>query len=153
VPSARRAKKTATPDAASHPRVEIVNRLPAGGSARWDVVLTYGGAVYEQRFLTRRLNAHGSFSYLVLPMQYAGDPAAPSSNHWTWRDYHSAKWFDYANGPLGTYKNADAFDNNCAGCHFTGSKLTGDATDGWAAHAVAAPMGEIDLDGDGRKEA
>ena len=38
---------------------------------RYDVVLTYGGALGKQQYLMRReTNRSGSFSYFVLPLQY-----------------------------------------------------------------------------------
>ena len=39
----------------------ITSRLVDGTTARYDVVLTYGGALGRQQYLTRRTNADGSF--------------------------------------------------------------------------------------------
>ncbi|MBW1758087.1 MAG: hypothetical protein JRJ80_18230, partial [Deltaproteobacteria bacterium] len=44
--------------------IEMVN----GTTERYDVVLTYGGALEAQQYLTRRTNVDGSFSYFVLPL-------------------------------------------------------------------------------------
>ena len=48
--------------------------------------------------------------------------------------------------------NADSFDNNCAGCHFTGYGLGGSDADGWSARAVSDSQGAFDYDGDGSLE-
>ncbi len=133
--------------------MEIVNRL-GSGSTKYPVVLTYGGSVYRQHYLTRRTNANGTFSYYVLPLQFntEGSNTYPSSDDWVWKDYHSEAWYDFANSKLAEPGNASAFDNNCAGCHMTGFKLTGNATDGWNAHAVGDANAEFDFDGDGKRE-
>lgn len=130
--------------------VEMVN----GTTERYDVVLTYGGALERQQYLTRRTNADGSFSYFVLPFQYnyQGDFANPDPDDWPWRDYRSELWYDFSTSALRTPDNAESFDNNCAGCHFTGFRLTGSDADGWSAHAAVDPQGAFDYDGDGRPE-
>ncbi len=133
--------------------VDLVNRL-ASQRAHYEVVLTYGGAVSKQRYLTRRANLDSSFSYYLLPLQHnvAGDDTLPSSDDWVWKDYRSQDWYDFAGSALGEPANAHAFDNNCAGCHMTGFKLAGDATAGWNAHAVGDINGDFDFDGDGKRE-
>jgi len=119
---------------------------------RYDVVLTYGGALGKQQYLTRRMNADGSLSYFVLPVQYnyEGDTSNDSSDDWPWRDYRSDLWF--GGGAFTQPANAESFDNNCAGCHMTGYRLGGSDTDGWSAHAVVDSDGAFDYDGDGRVE-
>ncbi|HEX7477445.1 MAG TPA: cytochrome c3 family protein [Polyangiales bacterium] len=133
--------------------VDIVNRL-GSGTAHYDVVLTYGGAVAKQRYLTRRTNTNGSFSYYLLPLQHndAGDNSYPQSDDWVWKDYQSEQWYDFAASALIEPGNTHAFDNNCAGCHMTGFRLTGDATAGYSAHAVGDINGDFDFDGDGKRE-
>ena len=125
-----------------------------GTTARYDVVLTYGGALGRQQYLTRRTNADGSFSYYVLPLQYnyEGDFANPDPSDWPWRDYRSELWYDFSGDTLQQPENAESFDNNCAGCHFTGYQLTGSDADGWAAQAAVDSEGAFDYDGDGRPE-
>ena len=88
---------------------------------RYEVVLTYGGAVEKQQYLARRENMDGSFSYFVLPMQYnyEGDDSNPDPEDWPWRDYRSDHWYDFGSDALRQPDDADSFDNNCAGCHFT----------------------------------
>jgi len=121
---------------------------------RYDLVLTYGGAIHRQQYLMRRSNADGSFSYFMLPMQYnyQGDFSNPDSDDWPWRDYRSDQWFDFGTGLLTQPANSESFDNNCAGCHMTGFGLAGSDADGWSASAVPDSGGAFDYDGDGRVE-
>ncbi|MBT8453737.1 MAG: hypothetical protein KJO40_17355 [Deltaproteobacteria bacterium] len=130
--------------------IDMVN----GTTERYDVVLTYGGALGAQQYLTRRANADGSFSYFVLPLQYnyEGDFANPDPADWPWRDYRSDLWYDAGGDALGEPANAESFDNNCAGCHFTGYRLEGSDAVGWSAGALVDPNGAFDYDGDGKPE-
>ena len=131
-----------------------VEMAEVGSSQRYDVVLTYGGALGKQQYLTRRSNPNGSFSYFVLPLQYnyQGDSANPDSDDWPWRDYRSEQWFDFGGDALRQPDNAESFDNNCAGCHFTGYGLDGSDADGWSARAIPDTQGAFDYDGDGSLE-
>lgn len=134
--------------------VELVNRTNTEPTIRYDVVLTYGGALFRQQYLMRRTNSGGSFSYFLLPLQfnYQGDFENPDPDDWPWRDYRSDQWFDFEAGAIREPANGESFDNNCAGCHFTGYSLDGDDTEGWAARAVVDLSGAFDYDGDGRPE-
>lgn len=131
-----------------------VEMAAGGNTQRYDVVLTDGGALGKQQYLTRRSNADGSFSYFVLPVQYnyEGDTSNDSSDDWPWRDYRSDLWFDFGGSTLTQPANVESFDNNCAGCHLTGYQLEGSDTDGWSARAVVDSEGAFDYDGDGRTE-
>ncbi len=129
----------------------------------YEVALTYGGALGKQQYLMRRGDP-GSLTYFVLPLQYnyEGDPSNGtevgdgSAEDWPWRDYRSDLWFDFDNAtdpnPFIEPQNAESFDNNCAGCHFTGYELRGSDADGWSARAVVDAGGAFDYDGDGRPE-
>ncbi|MGB5314255.1 MAG: cytochrome c3 family protein, partial [Polyangiales bacterium] len=130
--------------------VELVD----GTTARYDVVLTYGGALGRQQYLTRRTNPDGSLSYFVLPLQYnyEGDVSNTNPEDWPWTDYRSELWYDATTDSFREPDNAESFDNNCAGCHFTGYRLQGDETEGWAAQAIVDSNGAFDYDGDGRPE-
>jgi predicted CXXCH cytochrome family protein len=129
-------------------------------TVRYDVVLTYGGALGKQQYLMRRLTAGDGWSYFLLPLQYnyEGDATNDSSDDWPWRDYRSDQWFDFGAGgtggagPLTEPPNEESFDNNCAGCHFSGYRLQGSDVDGWSARAVVDAGGAFDYDGDGRVE-
>jgi predicted CXXCH cytochrome family protein len=133
--------------------VAITNRVNPE-ARRYDVVLTYGGSLYKQQYLTRRANSNGTLSYFVLPFQYnyQGDFSNPDPDDWPWRDYRSDQWFDFNSGLLTEPGNPESFDNNCAGCHFTGFRLTGSDAEGWSASAVADVDGAFDYDGDGSPE-
>jgi hypothetical protein len=134
-----------------------------GTTERYDVVLTYGGALYKQQYFMRRTNSDGSFSYFVLPLvyNYQGDFANPDSDDWPWRDYRSDLWYDFGTGALRNRNtgspdddtfNSESFDNNCAGCHFTGYRLDGSDANGWSAQAIVDPEGAFDYNGDGKPE-
>ena len=130
--------------------VEMVNLINAQPTQTYDVMLTYGGALGKQQYLTRRSNSDGSLSYFLLPFQYnyEGDFDNGSSDDWPWRDYRSDLWYDFTDDELRQPDNSDSFDNNCAGCHFTGYRLQGSDADGWSARAVADPGGSFDYDTD-----
>jgi hypothetical protein len=134
--------------------VEVVNRENPEAARRYDVVLTYGGAIHRQQYLMRRATMDGSLSYFVLPVQYnyQGDFSNPNPDDWPWRDYRSDQWFDFGNGLLTEPGNQESFDNNCAGCHMTGFILGGSEAAGWSASAVFDSGGAFDYDGDGRTE-
>ncbi len=134
--------------------VEVVNRENLEAARRYDVVLTYGGALHRQQYLMRRATMDGSFSYFVLPVQYnyQGDFSNPNPDDWPWRDYRSDQWFDFSSGLLTEPGNQESFDNNCAGCHMTGFRLAGSDAAGWSASAVFDSAGAFDYDGDGRVE-
>lgn len=131
--------------------VDINNRL-AAGTAHYELSLTYGGARGAQLFYVRLPNADGSSSYFALPLvsNERGSPTRASSDDWPWRDDHSERWYNFATNALREPAAADSFDNNCAGCHFTGFSLSGSAATGWRASAVAEPLGAFDYDDDGR---
>lgn len=134
--------------------VELENRVSSEGVRRYDVMLTYGGTMRRQQYLTRRSNLDGTWSYFVLPLQFnhRGDPSNPDPSDWPWRDYRSDQWFDFDDQRLAEPPNPEAFDNNCAGCHFTGYELVGSDASGWSARATFDPAGAFDYDGDGRTE-
>ena len=131
-----------------------VDMVEGVNTERYDVVLTYGGALGKQQYLTRRENANGSLSYFVLPVQYnyEGNTSNDSPDDWPWRDYRSELWFDFGGASLTQPDNDESFDNNCAGCHMTGFRLGGSDANGWAAGAVVDSDGAFDYDGDGRVE-
>ncbi|MFO0630062.1 MAG: hypothetical protein U0325_31165 [Polyangiales bacterium] len=137
--------------------VTLTNRRRSEPARTYAVALTYGGALHRQRFVARLRNADGTRALHLLPMQFnhAGDdtraPALAAS--WVWRDEGSAQWFDLAGTSLREPAQEASFDANCMGCHATGFSLGGSATAGYTSRAVSDPLGEFDLDGDGRAEA
>ncbi|NOY92886.1 MAG: hypothetical protein GXP55_17005 [Deltaproteobacteria bacterium] len=131
--------------------MRIVN-MSGPGVRRYNVALTYGGPVHKQRYLTRITLPDGRLTYMILPVQFNtfGDDSMPAAEYTSrvWRDYHSERWV--SGGALRTPARSQSFDNNCAGCHFTGFGLQGDDTAGWTASAVSDPNGAYDYDDDGR---
>jgi hypothetical protein len=142
--------------------VELVNSVNTEPAQRYDVVLTYGGAIQRQQYLMRRTNGNGLLSYFLLPVQYnyQGNSSNPDPDDWLWRDYRSDLWYDFGtdtlrdrNAPASDPSfNDQSFDNNCAGCHFTAYEVGGDSAAGWSARAVADLGGAFDYDGDGSTE-
>jgi predicted CXXCH cytochrome family protein len=131
--------------------LDVINEKGLLEAETYSVDMTYGGAVHKQRYMTRLENVNGTSSYYLLMVQYnyEGDATFPSSNNWPWRDYHSERWYNFTTNELIEPATSKAFDNNCAGCHFNGFRIEGDA-DGWEARTVPDPGGAMDFDGDGR---
>lgn len=133
--------------------VTLDNVAGTGTAGPYAIALTYGGAVFKQRFVARIRRA-GVWVHIMLPLQfnYEGSETYASSNDWTWRDYHSEQWYDFTGNTFREPTNDQSFDANCAGCHFTGFRLSrvGAAGTPWQARAVAEPNGAYDFDDDGR---
>ncbi|MBI2375247.1 MAG: NapC/NirT family cytochrome c [Deltaproteobacteria bacterium] len=131
--------------------VELRDVKGATLPATYELDISYGGGLYKQRFLT---NIGGSRYVLPIQFNFEGqtDETQPPSR-WVWIQYNAQYWYDEAVPGLRTPSKSKSFDNNCAGCHFTGYSLTGDATVGYRAHAVPDEKGDMDYDGDGLAEA
>lgn len=119
----------------------------------YPVELTYGGALRRQTFLVP-VARPGGVERHVLPFQFqhAGNASAADSHAWPWADVGSLSWIDLGSGALHAPAPTDSFDRACAGCHFTGFELAGDATSGYRAHGTINIEGAYDYDGDGRHE-
>ncbi|MBI4515550.1 MAG: hypothetical protein HY699_07020 [Deltaproteobacteria bacterium] len=131
-------------------------------SERYYVEITFGGeGIWKQRFITRIADGHhvaaGQGSYYILPIQFdesiqenlAVNPVNP------WLAYNAGNWPAAPSengGPTGVPTKVKSFDLNCAGCHFTGTKLTVDAQGNFRADAVDDPNGVLDYDGDGTRD-
>lgn len=131
--------------------VDLTNVAGTALTKTYEAGISYGGGLYKQRWVTKI-----GTSWYVLPLQYqfqglTNEATAPSSR-WTWVQYNAQNWYDEAAKALKEPAKTKSFDNNCAGCHMTGFKLTGDATAGWTAHGVPDENGEMDYDGDGMPE-
>lgn len=136
---------------------------PADPRSPWtlEVALTYGGALYKQRYLVRIPGREGLYPTL----QFQGFPGASEGRdeHYdrtrrVWRDYH-LDWF-WKPGTDGVIGTADdrlgdppataTFEGNCLSCHATGYQARLNAGTGeWLAEIVPDPAGAFDLDGDG----
>ncbi|MCB9597286.1 MAG: hypothetical protein H6719_31465 [Sandaracinaceae bacterium] len=123
------------------------------GETRYPVELTYGGALGRQQVVVPLARPNGTERH-VLPIQYAptGTVGAIDVLARPWRDVGSTSWYDHVAGTLREPTPTESFDRACAGCHFTGAELAGDATNGFHASGLASPWGELDYDGDGRLE-
>ncbi len=131
--------------------VDLTDVKGASGTTTYEVEMTYGGGLYKQRFLTK---LEGSRYMLPIGYNTEGQPDETQPySRWQWQQYNAQNWYDEATPGLKTPARKKAFDNNCAGCHFTGFTLTGDADSGFKAHAVPDVNGEMDFDGDGVPEA
>ncbi len=129
---------------------ELTDMKGTSGAVTYEAEMSYGGGLYKQRYMT----VIGTSRY-VLPIQYnfegQTDETQPYSR-WVWSQYNAQNWYDESVPKLKTPPKTKSFDNNCAGCHFTGYSLTGDSTNGYKAHAVPDINGEMDFDGDGLPE-
>jgi predicted CXXCH cytochrome family protein len=132
--------------------VTLRNRA-TGDTLRYPVELTYGGALRRQAFVVP-VDRPGGVERHVLPFQFqhAGNAAAADSRAWPWGDIGSLEWFDLASGTLHEPTSAQSFDRACAGCHFSGFELDGDASTGFRARGLVNIEGAYDYDGDGRNE-
>lgn len=131
--------------------VDLTDVKGTSGTATYEVEMSYGGGLYKQRYVT---NINGS--RYILPIQYnfqgQTDENQPFSR-WVWQQYNAQNWYNEAGTARKNPPKTKAFDNNCAGCHFTGFSLTGDSNSGFKAHGVPDVNGEMDFDGDGLLEA
>lgn len=136
-------------DAVGHYFVELER---GAARLRLPVALTLGGARTAQQFVVRSPLVGGGFSHFVLPFtfQQAGRDEWPDDRDKPWVAYRPTDWL--ADGALRVPEHAQAFERQCAGCHATGFRASGNASDGYRGSAVAERDGVYDLDGDGRKE-
>jgi hypothetical protein len=117
---------------------------------------TFGGhGVYKERWVTRVSTDHtydptpgGDSSYYILPLQYDENMQAGAE---PFHPYNASYWGPPSSegGPAVRPQQSRSFDNNCSGCHFTGTTLTRDAQQNFHADAVDTFGGTMDYDGDG----
>ncbi|NCP77893.1 MAG: hypothetical protein GW833_01715 [Desulfuromonadales bacterium] len=114
----------------------VINSADSSSPMIREAMMTYGGGVYKQRYLT---SFGDSKSLYVLPLQFqaAGDDTNTDRTRKQYRDYHLDFWLTIdATTPSNTVlKSLPAasknFDINCASCHFTGfNVVAGTAVDG-----------------------
>ena len=137
----------------------------AAPSERLYVEFTYGGeGIYRQLFVTR-LDAEGRYTddpsfgaYQVLPAQFAelrGEPSRGDVTGPGWTLHEPERWGPpiVAGGAASvTPSVASSFDQQCAGCHYTGMAFE-ESGDGLVrATAVSDPNGALDVDGDGNPD-
>jgi hypothetical protein len=127
-------------------KLRTENARDASDPARvYPVAMTYGGAVYKQRYLYRV----GDSNYPFLQYNTEGNNSYADRGRKEWRDYHGDWLFSEATNKLVDPTPAKSFEIQCASCHYTGYTLTPTAAGGFVAGAVNDPNGEADIDGDG----
>lgn len=133
----------------------VINPADPSSPATREVKLTYGGAVWKQRYMIEwpGLNA----LYPVLQFQSAGDEDKYDRTRKVYRDYH-LDFFWNNNGTTGVgtddlLKAPAASKNislNCVGCHASGFTQSLDGVTGEVVcDSVEDVNGEYDIDGDG----
>jgi len=82
--------------------VTFVNHRSTEAPARFNVSLSYGGALARQQYITRIRNANGTWSLHVLPMQFNtnGNVLNANPDSWPWRDYYASRWYDFTTNAL-----------------------------------------------------
>ncbi|MDT8444169.1 MAG: hypothetical protein RQ722_07745 [Desulfuromonadales bacterium] len=128
----------------------IINPDDANNGMIRETMLTYGGGVYKQRYMT---SIEGSESLYILPLQFQpeGDEANTDRTRKVYRDYHLDFWMtvDAATPVNSVFKSIPEakrnFDINCASCHFTGFNIAaGTLVNGeHVASAVEDPNGTM----------
>lgn len=111
----------------------------------YTVEMTYGGAVYKQRYLFRV----GDSLFPFVQFNSNGKDEYKDRSRQTWRDYHGDWLYNADANKLTDPPKAKAFEKECASCHYTGYTLTPTVAGGYVAGAVNDPNGEADIDGDG----
>lgn len=138
---------------------QIQNAATSVISQKYYVDFTFGGhGIYKERFVTR-VDKDGNYvatagagtSYYILPLQY--DEALQAGVE-PFHPYNASNWTPptVAGGPAGKPASTKSFDLECAGCHFTGMKLSKDANGNYLAGAANDPNGVLDYDGNGSKD-
>ncbi|MDJ0522467.1 MAG: hypothetical protein QNJ90_10395 [Planctomycetota bacterium] len=113
------------------------------------VELTYGGALYKQRFLVSVPGRLGR--YPLLQYQTEGDDSRFDRTRKVFRDYHLDWFWDDAQKVFKLPPATKTFEGNCTACHSTGFERTFEASTGeWLSNAVEDPQGAFDIDGNGR---
>ncbi len=124
----------------------VTNVAGISASMSYPVMLTYGGERnYKQRYVVTGIGA----SKHISPIQY-NDKGLAEDPSLEWVPYHAERWYDLVDSELSEPAPKDAFDGNCAGCHFTGYQLTKNIVTGdELADAADDINGALDFDGDG----
>ncbi|MBI4957086.1 MAG: carboxypeptidase regulatory-like domain-containing protein [Myxococcales bacterium] len=142
-------------------RYFVIIENPTGNvqSMKYYVEFTFGGhGLYKERWVTRASTNDaydptpgGDSSYYILPVQYDEKLQAGVE---PFHPYNAANWGPptVAGGAAVAPAQNKSFDNNCSGCHFTGTTLTRDGQGNFHADAVNDTNGQLDYDGDGQKD-
>ena len=123
-----------------------------------EVRLTYGGAVYKQRYMIEWEADGLNGLYPVLQFQHEGDDARYDRTRRQYRDYHLDFFWDDNDTPGNEADDLIAvpsvtrnISRNCMGCHAVDYQRYTDAVSGEVlCDTVEDPNGEYDIDGDGQ---
>ncbi len=124
------------------------NAKDAADPARvYPVDLAYGGGLYKQRYLYRV----GPNLFPFVQFNQNGDNSYGDRGRKQWRDYHADWLYNEGTGKLANPSQAKSFDSQCASCHYNGYTLTKTAAGDLIAGSANDADGELDIDGDGKK--
>ncbi|WP_310452978.1 cytochrome c3 family protein [Sulfuritalea sp.] len=112
----------------------------------YPVEMTYGGAVYKQRYLFRV----GANLFPFVQFNQNGDDSFADRGRKPWRDYHGDWLYNEQTKKLTDPSPAKSFDKECASCHYNAYTLTKNAKGDYIAGSSNDRNGEIDIDGDGK---
>ena len=122
--------------------------------AEREVVLTYGGAVYKQRYMISWPGRNGL--YPIAQYQTTGSEDIFDRTRKQFRDYHLDFYWDDNGTPsdetddlIKDPANTKNIERNCMGCHATNYTQFTDMTTGEVlCDSIEDPGGEYDIDGD-----
>jgi hypothetical protein len=131
--------------------VNVINPADPGSPKTLEVGLTYGGAVYKQRYLVKVPGRNGL--YPLLQWQPDGDENRFNRTRKVFRDYYLGRFWNAATNTFTNPPVTGNFDANCTACHATGFERFQDLTTGeWLTNAVDDVSGEYDIDHDGNPD-
>jgi hypothetical protein len=119
----------------------------------YEVALTYGGAVYKQRYMLKIPNAGYKALYPFLQYQHQGDDTSYERTRRSWRDYQMAYYWNATTKLFQFPGKTQNVESNCMACHVTGYRYFTDATTGERiCDGADDQSGDYDLDGDGKPD-
>ncbi len=134
-------------------KITMENLVNAEVDRTFVVELTYGGAVFKQRYMLQVPGAAYAGRYPFLQYQHQGKDEYYDRTRKQWRDYHMDLFW---NGTTKMFKDPPKTKNieaNCMACHVTGYRyFTNTATGERLCDGVDDPAGAFDIDGDGKMD-
>jgi hypothetical protein len=126
---------------------------PTDPDRTYVVDLTYGGALYKQRYMLQVPGNGYKGRYPFLQYQHAGNDNFYDRTRKVWRDYHMARFWDATNKLFQLPPKTANIEANCMACHTTGYRYFDDSGTGEKlADGVNDRNGAFDIDGDGRRD-
>lgn len=122
-------------------------RDPADPARVYPVELAYGGGENKQRYLYRV----GRNLFPFVQYNPTGDAGYADRTRKPWRDYHADWLFNEETKKLANPPQAKSFDKECASCHYNGFTLAKTPEGDYIAGSANDVDGELDIDGDGKK--